>query len=148
MGTVYCCLAMGVLFALLAVAGLTGLMPLVDEAGNVESRTTLVLPLVVGTLLGGGAIRALRRNYVRIDQESRLIHVVTAGERVSVAFDEARFVVPPWSFNTKASVSLRFGRDGKLHCGLLSQGSWSYSWTLKRFTRYLDEAAIQWTEAS
>jgi hypothetical protein len=74
--------------------------------------------------------------------------VVTAGERVSVAFDEARFTVPPWSFNTKASVSLRFGRDGKLHCGLLSQGSWSYSWTLKRFTRYLDEVAIQWTEES
>jgi hypothetical protein len=57
-------LAMGVLFALFAIAGLTGLMPLVDEAGNAESRTTLVLPLVVGVLLGGGAIRVLRRNHV------------------------------------------------------------------------------------
>lgn len=146
MGTVYGFLGVGVWFSVFATAGLTGLMPLVDEKGNAESRITFALPLTVGVLIVGGAIRVLRRNYVQIDEESRIIDVVTAGETVSVAFDEARFVIPPWSFNTKASVSLRFGRDGKLHCGLLSQGSWSYSWTLKRFTRHLNEVGIQWVE--
>jgi len=145
-GTVYGFLGVGVWFSVFATAGLTGLMPLVDEKGNAESRITFALPLTVGVLIVGGAIRVLRRNYVQIDEESRIIDVVTAGETVSVAFDEARFVIPPWSFNTKASVSLRFGRDGKLHCGLLSQGSWSYSWTLKRFTRHLNEVGIQWVE--
>jgi len=145
-GTVYGFLGVGVWFSVFATAGLTGLMPLVDEKGNAESRITFALPLTVGFLVVGGAIRVLRRNYVQIDEESRIIDVVTAGETVSVAFDEARFVIPPWSFNTKASVSLRFGRDGKLHCGLLSQGSWSHSWTLKRFTRHLNEVGIQWVE--
>lgn len=147
-GTVYGFLGVGVWSAAFATAGLVGLMPLVDENGDAESRITSAILLIVGVLFMGGAIRVLRRNYVRIDEKSRIIHVVTAGELVCVTFDEARFAIPPWSFNTKASVSLRFGRDGRLHCGLLSQGSWSYSRTLKRFTRHLNEVGIQWAEGT
>ena len=133
----------GLIFSILYTVVGSGLI--IDNAISRDWQTLLVggPTVLVGPALGCFSLWVMRRNYVYLDDESEMVHVVASGMTVIAPFSEANFAIPAHPSLFVQPVYL-LTRNQRVRCGLFSQGKYWQPLVLAAFVEALDRRDVEW----